>query len=152
MDTINTIGMVVGGAGVVKGVGGTLINSTEKSILETSWFDSNGKIQYPPNSGFQQGTEKIVTVDVGYTFGRYGKVEPGVSNFVTEAGVSADKLSLPPTTNPNTYKEYIVLKPIEATAGKVAPWGGSSGGGTQFVLDKPITWYEQNGYIAPKGK
>lgn len=83
------------------------------------------------------------------TFGRYGEIKPN-SNFVTEAGASADKLSLPPATNPNTYTEYIVLKPIEATAGKVAPWGGSSGGGTQFVLDKPITGYEQNGYIKKK--
>ena len=34
------------------------------------------------------------------------------STFVTQTGVSADKLSLPPNTDSNIYQEYIVRKAI----------------------------------------
>lgn len=90
----------------------------------TSWYDKNGNLQHPPNNGAVPGSEKTVTLQSGSNVGRYGEIGKD-SNFVTQTGVSADKLSLPPTTNPNTYQTLKVLKPIEGvTQSTVAPWGG----------------------------
>ena len=34
--------------------------------------------------------------------------------------------------------EYVVKHPVSALKSTAAPWGGSSGGGTQYVFGRPI--------------
>ena len=115
-----------------------------------NWKNPDGSMNYPPSNGAVPGTEKVTTLKPGQTLGRYGEVG-NKSNFVTKPGASADTLSLPPNTNPNIYQEYVVVKPIpQAVQAKIAPWGGSAGGGTQYELPFPIKQLIRDGYIVPK--
>ena len=116
----------------------------------TSWYNPDGSINYPPNNGAVSGTEKMVTFEVGDTIGRYGEISE-YSTFVTQTGVDADKLALPPNVDPNIYQEYVVIKPIpETISSVVAPWGGSPGGGIQYNLPHTLKWLIENGYLIKK--
>ncbi|QIK87140.1 TNT domain-containing protein [Erysipelothrix sp. HDW6B] len=118
-----------------------------KGTGNTSWYNEDGSINYPPNDGAVPGSEKTVTLNTGESVGRYGGIGEN-SKFVTQSGASSDSLSLPPNTDPSTYQNIKILKPIEGvTQSIVAPWGDSSGGGLQYVLPKPIQWYIINGYM-----
>ena len=106
---------------------------SESSIIceggsETSWYKADGTINYPPNNGAVPGTEVNMSLKPGDTFGRYGNIG-NKSNFVTQTGANADKLALPPTTDPNIYQEFRVIKEIPNTIqAEIAAWGGSAGG------------------------
>ena len=107
-------------------------------------------MNYPPNNGAVPGAEEVVTLKPGKTIGRYGNIGDK-SNFVTKPGASADKLSLPPTTSPDIYQEFVVVKPIpQTTRATIKAWGGSSGGGIQYELPMPIKQLIKEGYIVPK--
>ena len=57
-------------------------------------------------------------------------------------------LSLPPTTSPSLYREYIVVKEIPNTIkAEIAAWGSSSGGGIQYELPSPILELIKEGYL-----
>lgn len=117
---------------------------------DNSWYKPDGSINYPPNNGAVIGTEVNMTLKPGDILGRYGNV--GVkSNFVTQTGADASKLALPPNNNPAIYQEFEVIKEIpETIQAEIAPWGGSSGGGLQYELPKPILQLIKEGYIVPK--
>ena len=113
----------------------------------TSWYKDDGSINYPPDNGAVSGTEVQMTLQPGQKIVRYGNIGED-SNFVTQAGVNPDTLSLPPTTDPAIYQEFDIIKPLpETIQSTVAPWGGSTGGGLQYELSKPIMWYFEHGYI-----
>ncbi|WP_373730652.1 glycohydrolase toxin TNT-related protein [Bacteroides heparinolyticus] len=115
--------------------------------INRSWYNQDGSMNWPPNDGAISGTEKIITLEPNMKLGRYGEVKPN-SCYTTETGVNPDKLSLPPTTDPTIYSEYIVRKPIpNTTQAKIAPWGDSPGGGKQYKLAEPISKLEEQGYI-----
>ena len=83
-----------------------------KPVLSSSaksWYKPDGTMNYPPNNGAVPGTEKIISLQPGDTLGRYGNIG-NKSNFVTQAGTNANILSLPPTTDPSIYQEFVVLK------------------------------------------
>ena len=123
---------------------------SESSIIceggsETSWYKADGTINYPPNNGAVPGTEVNMSLKPGDTFGRYGNIG-NKSNFVTQTGANADKLALPPTTDPNIYQEFRVIKEIPNTIqAEIAAWGGS-----QYELPMPILQLIREGYIVPK--
>ena len=112
-----------------------------------SWLQSNGKPNYPPNNGAVLGTEVNQTLEVGTKIGRYGEIGPN-SSFVTDTVSTASELSLPPWTDPSTYQEFTVIKPIVNVVGaEVEAWAGSTGGGMQYVLPQTIIQLQQEGYI-----
>lgn len=70
------------------------------------------------------------------------------SSFVTQVGVEADMLSLPPTTSPSLYLEYIVVKEIPNTIkAEIDAWGSSSGSGIQYELPSTILELIKEGYL-----
>lgn len=121
-----------------------------KGGTKTSWYKADGTINYPPNNGAVPGTEVNISLKPGDTLGRYGNVGDK-SNFVTQTGANADKLALPPTTDPNIYQEFKVIKEIPNTVqAEIAAWGDSAGGGLQYELPMPILQLIREGYIVPK--
>lgn len=107
-------------------------------------------MNYPPNNGAVPGTEKTISLKPGDTVGRYGNIGDK-SNFVTQTGVDASKLSLPPNTDPSIYQEFVVVKEIPNTVqAEIAAGGNSPGGGLQYELPMPIKQLIKEGYIVPK--
>lgn len=124
--------------------------SSQKSVGTESWYKKDGSINYPPNNGAVVGTEKTMSLKPGDIIGRYGIIGDK-SKFVTQTGADPSKLSLPPTTDPKIYQEFVVVKEIPQTIqAKIAPWGNSVGGGIQYELSIPIKELIREGYIVPK--
>ena len=152
-------GALIGGAfSVVAGIGGAaLAAGTTATAVEAwkfgvaqSWYAADGSIYYPQHDGAIPGTEVNMTLKAGDMIGRYGNIGPK-SDFVTQTGVDAARLALPPNTNPDIYQEFEVIKDIPGTIqAKIAPWGGSLGGGLQYKLPLPIKELLEKGYIIKK--
>lgn len=124
----------------------------KKSGQNRSWYNKDGSLNYPPNDGAISGTEKVIILKPGEILGRYGKIGDN-SDFVTQTGVDASKLSLPPTTDPSIYREFVVAKEIPQTIqAQIAAWGESAGGGIQYKLPMPIKQLLKEGYIYPNEK
>lgn len=116
-----------------------------------SWYKPDGSLNYPPNNGAVPGTEAPVQLQPGQVLGRYGNIGPN-SDFVTAPGATPDSLSLPPTTDASIYHDILVLKPIPwVVQSTVAPWGGATGQGVQYLLPYLISWLEQEGYVVIVG-
>ena len=97
-------------------------NKGVEGSTNSSWYNADGSINYPPNNGAVAGTEVNMTLKSGESLGRYGNIGPK-SNFVTQTGADASKLSLPPNTDPAIYKEFNVIKDIpETIQAEIAPW------------------------------
>lgn len=119
-------------------------------ISVSSWYNEDGTINYPPNDGAVSGTETTISLKEGDTVGRYGSISDQ-SVYVTQPGVDPDTLSLPPTTDPSTYQEFLVVKEISQTIqSEVAAWGGSIGGGLQYKLPYSIQELIRKGFMVPK--
>lgn len=92
------------------------------------------------------GAIENVTLPTGTMIDRYGY--PGGS-FVSPLGVPFEQRALPSsyeTTKP--YFQYEILKPIDdVSQGKILPWFGQKGQGTQYELPKPVQWYLDNDYM-----
>jgi RHS repeat-associated protein len=101
------------------------INKTETTAIQTYW---------PPNRGFL-GTPKTETLQKGTLIDRYGS-EYG--SFVSPKGTPFEMRALPLEAKQKPYSVYEVIKPIDATSGKAAPWFGQPGMGTQYEFNKSI--------------
>ncbi|WP_439444157.1 glycohydrolase toxin TNT-related protein [Listeria aquatica] len=119
--------------------GSTTFNKLDK------WKNSDGSIKWPPNNGAIPGTEKLISLQKGETFGRIGS---NYGKFVAPRGTNPDKLSLAPGTDTTVYKEYVVIKEIpKVESADVAPWFDKPGGGKQMLLPYSINDLLQGGYI-----
>ena len=138
---------MVAAYGCASVIGAFVAAPTALPEKKESWLQSNGKANYPPNNGAVLGTEINQTLEVGTKIGRYGEIGPN-SSFVTDTISTASELSLPPWTDPSTYQEFTVIKPITNVLGaEVEAWAGSSGGGIQYILPQTIIELQQEGFI-----
>uniref|UniRef100_UPI003872FFDE hemagglutinin repeat-containing protein n=1 Tax=Klebsiella aerogenes TaxID=548 RepID=UPI003872FFDE len=162
------------GAGGAIGIGKTVAEvTTAKAIASTikdnvaasqaarassnfgQYSKAEGTVQeslgiWPPNRG-AYGPIENVTLPTGTMIDRYGY--PGGS-FVSPLGVPFEQRALPSsyeTTKP--YFQYEILKPIDdVSQGKILPWFGQKGQGTQYELPKPVQWYLDNDYMKKADK
>jgi hypothetical protein len=112
----------------------------------------DGSWDWPANMGAVPGTEKIVTLPPGRLVDRLGE---DTGRFVSPQGVPFIERSLAPGSGAalspaasTPYRRYEVLKPLpNAIEAEVALAFGQPGGGTQILLEKPISWYVTNQYL-----
>ena len=90
------------------------------------------------------GVTKAVKLPPGTRIDRYGY--PG-GKFASPEKMPIPQRSLAPGTTAKPYNVYEVLKPLDARAGKIAPWFGEPGGGTQFEFSKSIQELIDEGFI-----
>ncbi len=106
-----------------------------------------GEIVWPPNRGFE-GAPVARTLPRGTRVDRYG-YEGGT--FVSPVGTPVSARSLAPGTTAKPYNVYEVVKPIEVQSGKVAPWFGEVGKGTQYELPMSVGEAVAKGYLTKVG-
>lgn len=131
---------------------------TRTEFLRKYWDSRTGSWDYPPNNGFA-GKPRPNTLQPGAVIDRFG---PPTGSFASPVGTPFGKRAIPPgnivdrpgaaSPTDRGYHRYQVVKPLPklVTQGKVAPWFGQKGGGTQFNFeagDRNIQWYVDHGYL-----
>ncbi|KAL4907773.1 hypothetical protein BDW74DRAFT_175555 [Aspergillus multicolor] len=113
---------------------------------------ANGAKQYiyPTSDGFD-GQAKPVIVKVNTILDRFGHPN---GSYLSPRGDPYSRRAAPPgnlQTRPNaaplSYYAYVVKKDFPAYTGKVAPWFGQSGGGTQYFVPGNISLLRDAGYL-----
>ena len=91
------------------------------------------------------GKEEQVTLQPGTKLDRYG-YEGG--KYVSPAGTPYGARALPPVSDKKPYNVYQVMQPIDnVEAGKIAPWFGELGFGTQYNLPKSVGDLVEPGHL-----
>ncbi len=133
---------VLAGAGVLINQASTAISQVVTKVADklTRVVNSGGRVAtqtttalqtyYPPNNGFA-GTTQEITLDAGTLLQRTGDM---VGRFTAPARTPTQVLSLPYDKIGQATTLLQVQQPIQALSGKVAPWFGQIGGGTQYLL------------------
>ena len=85
---------------------------------------------YPPNNGFL-GMPQKTKLEAGTLLQRTGNF---AGRFVAPAGTPQQMLSLPYDKVGQPTTIFQVQQTVEALGGRVAPWFGQMGGGTQYLL------------------
>ena len=94
---------------------------------------STGEIKWPANDGFVEGSKKDIYVDNSVVFKRYGGPS---GEFLGNATDSYESRALAPHSEEANQYYYRPTDKFLISAGTVAPWFGSDGGGEQFVKYK----------------
>ena len=150
VKTGDVVGGVIGGAvvGGVAGLGaGALVSTigayatgtlttTAASAADKAARSTSTAVQtyYPPNNGFMGATQNV-TLNAGTMLQRTGSL---YGSFVAPAGTPQQMLSLPYDKIGQATTILQVQKPIQAIGGRVAPWFGQMGGGTQYLLNSSV--------------
>lgn len=103
---------------------------------------------YPPEDGFAGATESKFLMP-GEMIDRFGGTP--YSRFFSPVGTPAAARSLPPSTLSQPLRTFEVLKPFEVNTGRVAPWFGQPGGGTQVVTPVRLEVLLQRGFLQEVG-
>ena len=110
---------------------------------------NNGKLLldegYPPNLGFEGSPERSFLME-GQVIDRFS---PGPnSRFFSPEGtpIGARSLNYAPNGQPVRFQ---VVKPFEVYQGKVLPWSGQPGGGTQYYTPLNLKTLLKHGIIRP---
>lgn len=108
---------------------------------EARFYADDGRPIYPSNDG-AVGVIVTITLPAGDVLTRYGRP---TGRYVSPDGMTFDQRALPSTTNEGDFHVYIVERSIDGVEkGKIAPWFGRAGGGTQYKLpDRIITLMEE---------
>jgi filamentous hemagglutinin family protein len=130
------------------------LSAAKELGVDPKWINSDGRINWPGNRGFD-GTPEKITVEPGAKFDRYGGYYENnkfldTGKFVSPEGTPFDQRALPNKTLDKPYTRYEVIKPIHgADSGKVASWFDKPGGGTQIDLPMSIGELVEGGFIRP---
>ncbi len=108
------------------------------------WRNSDGSWRYPAPNGFAGPTARG-ELPLGTLIDRFG---PPSGSYLSPVGTPFELRALPPDTIDAPYYVYRVIKPLPVTSGDTAAAFGLKGGGVQYLLERPLEWYLQNGYIA----
>jgi hypothetical protein len=142
-------------------------DSTKKLLADTAWglwkeekwnaleqfFTANNlNGGWPPNRGAVN--LKIVILKVGLEVDRYGgyydadSVFQDKGTFVSLKSVPFPQRALPDKTLKSPYRVYKIVKPIpNVREGKIIPWFGKPGLGTQDELPYTVNDLKKEGYI-----
>ncbi len=99
---------------------------------------------HAPNNGALPGSTKPSVLSVGERVDRYGTPR---GKYLSPPTTSYPERGLPADSIGNGYHVYEAVKPIPVERSIVAPAFGEPGKGTQFLRDKPVSWYVSNGYL-----
>ena len=101
------------------------------------YFDqATGKTLYPIDDGFLNGKYDFSELNVGDEIDRFGS--NGSGKFFSPNGSSYGSRALPPFMSEQPYTSYKVIKKFDVKFGKIAPWFGERGLGTQYFSDTKI--------------
>ncbi|KYC98002.1 TNT domain-containing protein [Heyndrickxia sporothermodurans] len=98
------------------------------------YYTPEGEINWPPDRGVL-GKPEVITVNPGTIIDRFG-YEGGT--FVSPYGIPYEMRALAPETYLKPYNVYVVAKPVEVQAGKIAPWFDEPGLGMQYELNDSV--------------
>lgn len=112
--------------------------------FDQRYFDQYGNYKYPPYNGFKGGKCNLCYLKENELIDRYGGTK---GKFASPAGTPYNQRALPVDSNKYAIKKYKVLKPILVYKGTVEPWFFEQGGGTQYMFEKSIQYYLDNGYL-----
>ncbi len=107
------------------------------------FYADNGRPIYPENDG-AIGEMKRVILKAGTIVDRYGDSK---GTFVSPTGVQLESRALPRIAIHAEYHKYKIEKDFVCLTGKVAPWFGEKGRGTQYKLEQRVQELLDNGYI-----
>ncbi len=120
--------------------------------LEKFFTDNNLNGGWPPNRGAVN--LKIVTLKSGLVVDRYGgyydtdSVFQDKGTFVSPKDVPFPQRALPDKTLNSPYHVYKIVKPIaNVREGKIIPWFGKPGLGTQYELPYTVNALKKEGYL-----
>ncbi|MFC5446707.1 glycohydrolase toxin TNT-related protein [Paenibacillus aestuarii] len=106
--------------------------------------DSAPEIEWPPNMGFD-GEAETTTLSPGTLVDRYG-YEGG--SFVSPQGTPFAQRALPASyESDKPYHVYEVVNSLEVKSGRIAPWFGQPGGGTQYLLPNSVKDLIESGVL-----
>lgn len=108
-----------------------------RATLDTKW------LKWPEAFGCE-GPISQITLQPGRKIDRYGDDH---GTYFAEPGTSFDQRSLPYDEQRTRYRVYVVEKPLEVSACRIAPWFDGTGGGTQFKASKPVDALLRDGVI-----
>ncbi len=103
-------------------------------------------LEWPPNEGCA-GPEQHETLAPGTGIDRYGS-ENG--SYFSSPGTSYAARSLPYNAARIGYTVYVVLKPLQVDACRIAPWFDEPGGGMQFKTSETAAQLRAEQVIAPR--
>ncbi len=98
------------------------------------YYTPEGEIIWPPNRGLL-GEPETITLEPGTIIDRFG-YEGGT--FVSPYGVPYEMRALAPETYLKPYSVYVVTKPVEVQAGRIAPWFDETGLGIQYEFSESV--------------
>jgi len=124
------------------GVGGLSLAGEEGESLYAS-TSKELRSFYPDNDGFMGEVSKI-TLQKGTEIDRYG-FESG--KYVSPKGTPFSMRSLHPSALERSYNSYKVIKPFDVMSGRIAPYYGQMGFGTQHVLPQTVSALVDDEYI-----
>ncbi len=123
---------------------GVTDETSEQALNRARYVPKPGeKLIWPDNKGFD-GAPKATTLEPGTRIDRFG---PETGQYTSPAGTPLPQRALPPGSESRPLHTYEVLKPIEVEGGKIAPWFGQPGGGTQYLMPASIRDLIKAGYL-----
>ena len=96
----------------------------------------------PPTSLYAE--RRLTVLSAGTEVDRFGDQE---GNTVYAARTRYAHRSLPPEFVERDYRVYRALRPVRALTGRAVPWFGQPGGGTVYLLPRPIRELVREGLL-----